>query len=389
MKLVAVLLMSLLSIACQDYSSYYTYHPPQPTNDGINVGTLAEVGMDSLALARAVGGIWGNKYDQIHSVLIYKNGLLVFEEYFEGNKYDYFGQYHYGERIQWHRDSLHVLMSCTKSVVSAIAGIAVDKGHLDIQHSIFDYLPDHQQYRTPAKEKITVEHLLSMSSGFEFDEWSRAHGSRANDIDRLHWDCQQDPIACVLERPLIHTPGERFNYNSGCTIVLGEIIKNATGRDLADFGNEFLFEPLGIKTALWRRFENGVIRGGGGLEMTSRDMLKIGICFLNDGLWNDRRIIPSRWVQLSRENFGNNNAIKVPGSDLGRQGYSYSWWTKEVRSPRGDVKTYAASGWGGQKIIVIDELDMVVVFTGGNYVVKTHYRKILERFILPSITQGT
>ncbi len=389
MKLVAVLLMSLLSIACQDYSSYYTYHPPQPTNDGINVGTLAAVGMDSLVLAKAVGGIWGNKYDQVHSVLIYKDGMLVFEEYFEGNKYDYFGLYHYGERIQWHRDSLHVLMSCTKSVVSALAGIAVDQGHLDVQQSIFDYLPNHQQYRTPAKEKITVEHLLTMSSGFEFDEWSRAHGSRANDIDRLHWDCQQDPIACVLERPLIHNPGERFNYNSGCTIVLGEIIKNATGRDLADFCDEFLFEPLGIKTALWRRFENGVVRGDGGLEMTSRDMLKIGICFLNDGLWNDRRIIPSSWVELSRENFGNNYAIKVPGSDLGRQGYSYSWWTKEVKSPRGDVKTYAASGWGGQKIIVIDELDMVVVFTGGNYVVKTHYRKILERFILPSITQGT
>jgi CubicO group peptidase (beta-lactamase class C family) len=313
--------------------------------------------------------------------------MLVFEEYMEGNKYLYEGQYHYGERIQWDKDSLHVTMSSTKSIVSACIGIAVDKGIIDsVDESIFNYLPDHQRYKTSGKANITIEHLLTMSSGLEFDEWSTGHGSRANDIDRIHWDCQDDPLACVLERSLIENPGERFNYNSGGTIVLGEILRNTSGLDMAEFADEHLFDPLGIDSVTWNRFENGVIACGGGLSMTSRDMLKVGICFLNDGIWNEQQVISKKWIELSKEDYGNNTGINVPGSDLKRQGYGYSWWTGTLDSPKEELRYYAASGWGGQKIFVIDEINMVVIFTGGNYVVKNHHREIMERFVLAAIT---
>lgn len=276
-------------------------------------------------------------------------------------------------------------MSCTKSIISAIAGIAEDKGFFDVNESIFNYLPDHQIYKTNGKGNITIEHLLSMSSGLEFDEWSTGHGSRVNDIDRIHWDCGDDPLTCVLERPLKHVPGEKFNYNSGGTIIMGEIIKNATGQDMAEFANEQLFNPLGIDSVIWNRFKNGVIAGGGGLKMTSRDMLKFGICFLNNGVWNEQQIISPKWVERSRNSYGNNTGIKVPGSDFRKQGYSYSWWTGLLETQKREVGFYSASGWGGQKIMIIDDLNMVMVFTRGNYVVKNHHQKILERIVLPAI----
>ena len=114
-------------------------------------------------------------------------------------------------------------------------------------------------------------------------------------------------------------------------------------------------------------------------------MLKLGIAYLNEGVYEGKRIVPEHWVEKSRVNFGNNRRIKVPISDFGRMGYAYSWWTDELKSPRGTVNVYDASGWGGQHILVMEDLDMVVVFTGGNYVVKSHHRKILERFVLPAI----
>jgi CubicO group peptidase (beta-lactamase class C family) len=388
MKTVCILVFLLFTKSCEkDYSSLYSYDPPEFADDGIQVGTLEEVGMDSQILAKVMGRIYSSKYDQVHSILIHKDGLLVFEEYVEGNKYKYDGQYHYGERIQWDKDSLHVIMSCTKSIVSACIGIAADKGFIkQVNEPIFKYLPDHQHYMNNGKEFITIQHLLTMSSGLEFDEWSAGHGSRANDIDRIHWDCQDDPLACVLERSLIHTPGEEFNYNSGGTIVLGEILRNASGLNLEEFAEEYLFDPLGIDTVSWNRFEDGVIDGGGELRMKSRDMLKIGMCFLNKGVWNEQRIISQEWIEHSKNSFGNNTGIKVPGSDMKRQGYGYSWWTGTLYSSGEEFDYYAASGWGGQKIFVIDELDLVVVFLGGNYVVKNHHREIMEQYVFPAIS---
>jgi CubicO group peptidase (beta-lactamase class C family) len=388
MKTVCILCILLFSQSCEkDYSSLYSYDPPECADDGIQVGTLEEVGMDSQMLAEAMGRIYSNKYDQVHAFLIYKDGLLVFEEYMEGNKYKYEGQYHYGERIQWEKDSLHVIMSCTKSIVSACIGIAIDRGFIkQVNEPIFNYLPDHQNFMNEGKESITIQHLLTMSSGLEFDEWSTGHGSRANDIDRIHWDCQDDPVACVLERSLNHTPGENFNYNSGGTIVLGEILRNASGLDLVEFAEEYLLDPLDIDTSSWNRFENAVVDCGGGLLLTGRDMLKIGMCFFNGGLWNEKKIISQEWIEHSKNSFGNNTNIKVPGSDIKRQGYSYSWWTGTFSRLEGEVDFYAASGWGGQKIFVIDELDLVVVFLGGNFVVKNHHGEIMEGFVLPAIS---
>jgi len=385
---VYLLLMILFSavVGCQkDFSDYYSYSPPEFINDGLDTGRLENVGMDPQILAEAMGRIYANKYDQVHSFLIYKDGLLVFEEYMEGNKYAWDGQYYYGDRIQWHRDSMHMIMSCTKSVTSAIVGIAVDKGYFDVHESIFEYLPDHQQFKNGGKENITIEHLLTMTSGLEWDEWSGAHSTTANDIDRIYIECQNDPLSCILGRDLTGTPGEDFTYNGGNMIVLGEVLRNAAGMNILDFGNQYLFKPLGIDSVYWYHFDNGVFACDGSIKITPRDMLKLGVTFLNEGVWNGEQIISRAWVEKSKTTYRNNTGIRIPLEDTGKNGYAYTWWTNEITGGGKKAKLFQASGWGGQEIIVLPRLDMVVVFTGGNYVVKKHIHEILERFVLPAL----
>lgn len=387
MKTTAILFLSvLLNIGCTEQDEFqWPYEPPLDTNDGLEVASLEDVGMDSQVVSQVIDNIYANKYDQIHSMLIYKDGFLVFEEYMEGNKYKWDGQYHYGERILWHMDSLHVIMSCTKSVVSACIGIAVDQGYInDVNESIFNYLPYHQQYKKSGKENITIEHLLTMTSGIEWNEWGSAHGSDANDIDALHIHHGDDPVAGVLQRSLKHEPGVKFTYNSGGTNVLGEILRNATQMRIDEFAKKFLFDPMEINTVVWNEFPNGAIDCGGGANMTSRDMMKFGITFLNDGLYDGMRIISSDWVKLCSVSYNENYPINPPLNDSGKNGYGYSWWTDEVSGGGISTNLFRASGWGGQQVNVFPELDMVIVFTGGNFVVKTHYEKIIERFVLPA-----
>jgi CubicO group peptidase (beta-lactamase class C family) len=386
-KTVFFLLLGFLALpSCEkDYSHLYTYSPPLFCNDGIEVGTLGEAGMEEKPMAEAVGRIYSNKYDQVHSMLVYKDGLLVFEEYMEGNRYAWDGPYYYGERIQWHRDSLHMIMSCTKSVTSAIIGMASDMGCLNVNDPIFKWLPDHQQFNTGGRENITVEHLLTMTSGLEWDEWSGAHGTTENDIDRIYIECQEDPLSCILGKEMTSAPGEKFTYSGGNMIILGEILRNATGRNILDFGQEYLFKPLGIDSVSWYHFNNGVYACDGSLIMTPRDMLKIGITFLNDGVWDGNRIVSDEWVRKSRTNYKNNSGIRVPLDDTGKNGYGYTWWTNSVDGGGRRYSLFQASGWGGQEIIVVPDLEMVVVFTGGNYAVKKHIHEILGRFIIAAV----
>jgi CubicO group peptidase (beta-lactamase class C family) len=118
--------------------------------------------------------------------------------------------------------------------------------------------------------------------------------------------------------------------------------------------------------------------------LSSREMLKFGITYLNNGRWNGEQVIPEEWASLSAVPYGNNSGIRVPGSDGGRKGYSYSWWTWETKHNGQLLKTYYAGGWGGQRIFVIPELDTVVIMTGGNYTSKTHTFEIMEKYVLPA-----
>jgi CubicO group peptidase (beta-lactamase class C family) len=320
-------------------------------------------------------------------MLIYKNNKLVVEEYFTGHEYIWEAPNHHGELTTWDKAMGHPIHSVTKSVTSTCIGIAIDQGFIESAHQfIFDYLPDHQHLNRDGKDRITIEHLLTMTSGLQWDEWRAPLSSRANDIIEIWFqDAEQikDPVTYVLERPLVAEPGTSFIYSGGNMNVLGEIIRYATNMNIYQFSKEYLFKPLGTSPFDWSRYENGVFEAGGGLEMTPRDMTKIGVTFLNNGVWNGERIISEEWVEKSATPYSGNHGINVPGTDSRGVGYSYSWWTKEY-SDKG-INLFYAGGWGGQRIMVFPELNTVVVFTGGNYTSKVKTFDILEKYILPAL----
>ena len=235
------------------------------------------------------------------------------------------------------------------------------------------------------KKKITIEYLLTMTSGLEWDEWGAPLSSASNDMVGI-WYQDKDPITFILERPLINNPGTTFTYSGGNTAILGEIIRNASNMELDKFSEEYLFKPLEIDSSNWAvRYKNGVVEASGSLEITPRDMVKIGVTFLNNGIWNEKQIISEQWVEKSATLYPDNQGINIPGTASGRHGYSYSWWTKSYKKSGEEINMYNAGGWGGQEIIILPELNTVVVFTGGNYTSNVKVFDILEKYIIPAI----
>jgi CubicO group peptidase (beta-lactamase class C family) len=391
-KIFLILILSLLLVSCEhgsigyekDFSSHWPYHAPENINDGFDVGTLEEVNIEREMITKAVSRIHQGRYKEVHSMLIFKGGKLVFEEYYEGHRYKWDGVNHHGELVTWDRDMLHNIHSANKSITSAGIGIAIDKGFIESVHqSIFDYLPEHQHLKKDGKDRITIEHLLTMTAGLEWKEWSAPYSSTDNPTIGI-WFSEKDPVTFILEKPLLDAPGTSFTYSTGNMILLGEIIRHASNMNIDEFSRVYLFEPLGVDSSNWPEiYDNGVYNNT--LYITPRAMMKFGVTFLNNGVWNGARIVSEQWVEKSANPFPGNHGINVPGEPSGKLGYSYTWWTKEYSHSGKKIYMYTASGFGGQHIMVLPEVNTVVVFTGGNYISYRPPFQILERFILPAI----
>lgn len=370
------------------------HNQPEQMDDGIPTGTLAAVNLDPVPLEKAVANIHSGKYGQIHSMLIYKDGLLVMEEYFPGHKYQWDAPNFHGIYLHWDHYHRHNIMSAGKSFTSALVAIAIDQGVIhSVDDIIWEYLPDYQHLRTEGKQSITIEHLVTMTSGLAWDEWSSPYTTDANSIIDLWVNCD-DQIACILSHDLVHEPGTHFTYSGGDMIVLGELIQNATGMDIDDFMERYLLSPLGIPRAEWPRFDSGIANTSGELYLTPRDMLKFGRLYLQNGEWEGEQLIPLDWVEQCKTPYTGRNSTwlntifwPIPGDDdtFGRRGYAYTWWTHRLRSEGHKVELFYASGFGGQQIFVIPDLDTVVVFTGGNYHRMLYNLKIIKRYVLPAV----
>ena len=376
-------------ISCKNYSDIpYTYAVPEQIEDGLAVGNLETANIDQTLINQAIKRIKGGALGQIHSVLIYQNDKLILEEYFPGNEYNWEAPGFSGEYVNWDKDMTHKIMSDTKSVTSACVGIALDKGFIEsVDQSIFDYLPDHQHFKKDGKEAITIEHLLTMTSGLHWTEWNFNLNNPENPIIAL-WFSDMDPVTHILNGTMENEPGSSFTYYGGSQILLGEIIRITSGKDIEEFAMEYLFNPMEVDTIDWSlKFNNGVIEAGGGLRLRPRDMLKFGILYLNDGKWNDKQIISKSWIDKSTRVYGNNRGIKVPGEDSGKVEYGYSWWLKTFEINGVDIPMFWAIGWGGQKIIVIPDLEAVIVFTGGNYTGGNDQFDLINNYIIPAMEQ--
>jgi CubicO group peptidase (beta-lactamase class C family) len=376
-----------LNVTCScDLVSDYPYYPPEALEDGLQVGTLEDVRIDTQLILKAAERIRKGKYREVHSLLIYKDNMLVFEEYFQGHDYQWDAPRHNGNLVTWDSHMPHHVHSVSKSITSLCVGIAIEKGFIqDVHQSIFYYLPEYQYLKTEENQGITIENLLTGTSGLQWAEWSAPLSSMKNDQIAIYFH-EQGPADFVLQRPMITEPGTHFIYSGGNIDLLGMIIENASGMSFEEFSEEYLFEPMGLDQATWDLvYPTGEYSAASGLIMTPREMVKVGAMMLNDGVWKSKVIISKNWVEKCRYPFPACTHISIPGEDLVDMGYAYAWWTKQIETTGKEIHWYSANGWGGQQIIVLPELNTVVVFTGGTYTHKVKEYEIIEDFILPAL----
>jgi len=253
--------------------------------------------------------------------------------------------------------------------------VAIDQNYIQgVENKLFSFFPKYSNLNNSQKEKITLHHLLSMTSGLQWNK--NDYSSRENDLIQLFYVA--DPIKYILEKSVKYEPGTQFYYNGGNTNLLGEIIKIKTG-SLVDFADKNLFQPLGITEYEWDYINPQIIHASGNLKLRPRDMAKFGYLYINEGIWNEKRILSKNWIfESTKEHI---SFFSSSWSD----GYGYQLWLKTYSINSTLFKSYFAAGWGGQKIIVFPEKQLVVVFTGGNYVGQEPSDEILTRFILPAI----
>jgi len=289
----------------------------------------------------------------IDSVIVVRNGNIVLEEYpLPGSAY------------------IHNIASCTKSFTSALVGIAIREGYIEsIDQKVIDFFPDKVISNMDSrKQDMTIEHLLTMTPGFEWD-----HDVDDPESDYYKIRASDDWTQYTLDRPMADNPGEEWVYCTGGSNLLSAIIERATGCSTLDFAWEFLFGPLNMSNVglFWYQAPEGVYNGAGGMHLRPRDMAKFGYLYLNNGTWDGEQILPAEYVARSTEasfSFGENT------------GYGYQWWTYSMG-------VYAAEGLYGQKIYVVPELDMVVVFNADLREGPDLERLLLYRFIIPACNE--
>jgi len=232
-----------------------------------------------------------------------------------------------------------------------------------VQQKMFSFFPEHSDLNDTEKGKVTLEHMLTMSSGIPWDE-SYPYTDPRNDLNQMF--SSVDPIKFVLEKSVVAPPGSLFVYNSGTTNLLGDVVRRSTGLTLVDFAEQYLFAPLGITSFNWIGFANAphIAVASSTLYLRPRDMAKIGQLYLQKGVWNGNRIVSENWVTESTL-----ESIQVPPSKNPIPGfiksYGYQWWRGTFSN--GNTETYCAAGWGGQFIFVIPDIDMVAVITAGDF----------------------
>lgn len=319
--------------------SGYRYTSPEQSSDGWYTMNLEKGGEDLSLIYKLLNQLYEQEH-KIHSLLVIQNNALVVEEYF-------------GENSQ---ETQHDLRSVTKSVISLLMGIAIDQGFVNnVDDPMLKYIKD----KAPKKEldnrkgQITIRHLLTMSSGFDCDDWKKdSKGQEDRIFKKANW------IQQTLDLPMINEPGEYSSYCSMGTVLVAEIISQASGMSIDEFATQYLFGPLGISEIDWRHTsKKNVASSARRIYARSRDVAKLGQLILDNGMWDSEQIVSSQWVEQ----------LKTPSSKIGSLEYGFLWWQIPFNVKGKVVNATVATGNGGQYIMIFEPYNLVVVFTGGAY----------------------
>ncbi len=348
------MILVLVAFACDDNSVSVV------SGNDWQVSSPEAQGVDSALLATLTGRILDGDYGEIHSVLIVRHGYLIYERYFNG----------------YNSEALHAMYSVTKSVTAILIGQAVDQRKLSgVDVPLLTLFPEYLELQNldANKQAMTVEDVLTMRAGFQWSEsFSVTQMVKSND-----W------LKYMLDLPVVNTPGTRFLYNSGCSILLAGIIRNTTHLEAGDFADRYLFPQLGISRKRWDTGADGLTNTAGGLFLRPRDMAKIGLLYLRRGDWQGTRVVSANWVDES---------VSWQTDASQSTGYGYQWWVMCVDGSAGPPETveneiWFASGAGDQYIFMVPSLDLVVTTTANN--TEPPYDTpitFLRQYILPAAT---
>lgn len=388
---ITIIIPFLLFISsCTSHDPDLPWPFPEPTPqesyliDSLPGSDNATTELDPVKLTQLVNLIKRGFFEDIHSLIIIKDDTLVLEEYFQG----------------WNRHMLHYLCSVTKSVTSSLVGIAVDKGFINgVDETMLSFFPEYNNIENldDNKTAITLEHLLTMSGGFMYDEEAVSYlgddGNWNPENDLIQFWSSDDLMKYVLDLPMKTEPGSEFVYNSSISHLLSGIVSNASGQSMEELAEQNLFNKLGITKWNWGEDSNGYTEGLGGpigLHLHPVNMAMFGYLFLKNGKLNDEQIISKDWIEKSTQ--AHIPAYPANG-DWGKTDYGYQWWIKTGLAIKDSEQTYdfiMASGLGGQGICVFPEFDMVVVITADNYSHETpsglrQILPLLSNYIMPAI----
>ena len=333
-------------------------------HDGWTVATPERQGLDPALICGIGPRLEALKEANAHGVVITRHGRLVYEHYFAGDD-ERLGM-SLGE-VNFNAGTKHDIRSISKSVTSLLVGIALDRRLItDLDAPVFSFFPEYGDLRTPEKDRMTLRHLLTMSSGLAWDETSVAFTNPSNTYSQMEIAPRSDRF--VLAQPLAAPPGTVFNYNSGGAELLGLILRKVSGKRLREFAKETLFDPLGIEDWEWEGSSGFNPAAASGLRLRPRDLAKIGQLVLERGKWQGRQIVSSSWIEDS-------TTPRLSGSDTammfyrpeGISSYGYLWWLGRSPPEHPERDMIAGGGYGGQRVFILPSLGAVVVTTAGLY----------------------
>ena len=346
----------------------YAYVAPRKENDGWDVGRLRDVGISEDSIATFVQMLIDMPIDsvstpQTHALLIARHGKLVLEEYFHGE----------------HADKLHDTRSASKTHVSALIGAAMQAGvRIDPATRVYATLRPSAKDLPPRKQALTLEHLLTMSAGFDCDD----SGDRPGDEDVItNQDENPDWTNIVLDLDMVRDPGSAAVYCSMEPYLAGQVLARASGRWLPDLFRELLAEPLDFRRYSLGLGPMGEAYFGGGHRFVARDFLKLPQLYMNGGVWRGRRILSKDWVERST----------APRYKLGSRSYGCLWWIQDYAYRGRTIRAYMQLGNGSQNAVYIPELDLAIASFGGNYnspTINYLLNVLLPRYVLPAVEPG-
>jgi CubicO group peptidase (beta-lactamase class C family) len=328
----AILLLSLMAGCGPSKADLEAVDFTPLPGDDWEVSTPAEQGIDPMLVA----ALYHNaaELETLYGLLVVKDGYLIAEDYFnEGSV-----------------DQKALVQSAAKSITSALVGLALDQGCFSsVDQKMIDFFPDFaDQIVDPRKKQITIRNMLQMRSGYPPEE-----------SDPALWEAvlSGDYVHLVADFPLTNDPDTEFQYSNLTAHWLGVIVARACDTDLKSFAQEHLFNPLGGEIGNWKKDLDGYNWAGGEIHISARDAAKFGLLYLNDGQFAGEQIIPAGWVRDSLQTYSQNAYDNI--GDFRDIGYGYQWWSADV----GGHHVNFAWGHGGQLIVLLDDLNMVVVVT--------------------------